>query len=69
MVNNLPLKLVLLIFDIVSFIVVKELGNAGDKFVIYTVHVARCGYDGIHVAVAVLYTLLYLWMFCQLSHK
>lgn len=55
-----PLELVLLVPDVVSLIVVEELGDARRQIAVDAVHVAGRGHDGTHVFVTVLDTLLHL---------
>lgn len=56
----LPLELVFFVPDVVSLVVIEELGDACRQVAVDAVHVAGCSHDGTHVFVAVLDTFLHL---------
>lgn len=59
-VLQLPLKFVSFVLQLFYFIVCEEVSNVHNKISIDTIHVTWCGYNSIHIFVAIMNTFFYL---------
>lgn len=58
--KKLPLKFVSFVLQLFHFIMREEIGNVCNKVSVDTVHVTWCGYNRVHIFVAIMNTFLYL---------
>lgn len=69
-----PFEFVFFVLEVICFVVTEQISDASGQVVVDAAHIARCCYDGIHVCVTKLDTLINLQVhkthekFTKLSH-
>lgn len=58
--KKLPFEFISLVLQLFHFIVREEISNICDKVNIDTIHITWCGYNSIHIFVAIMNTFFYL---------